>query len=95
MVALQAFVNIYAFKIVVWMELLSGILHCVLFIVFIAVTAVMGTRNGGDFFLSKNVSSGWDDYFVSWNVGMLSCVWIFTGRCYTFITRALFPSGLY
>lgn len=80
LVFIQAMVNIYAFKTVLWFELLDGILHCVLFVVFIVVLPAIGTRNGSEFFLSTSISSGFADQpFVAWNVGMLSCIWIFTG----------------
>lgn len=80
LVFVQAVVNIYAFKMVVWFELLDGILHCVLFVVFIVVLSAIGTWNGPEFFLSTSILSGFADQpFVAWNVGMLSCIWIFTG----------------
>ncbi|KAH7018492.1 amino acid permease [Microdochium trichocladiopsis] len=80
LVFVQAVVNIYSFKLVIWFELLDGILHCVLFVVFIVVLPAIGTRNGPEFFVSTNISSGYSESpFIAWNVGMLSCVWIFTG----------------
>ncbi|KAI1334037.1 amino acid/polyamine transporter I [Xylariaceae sp. FL0016] len=78
-VVVQASLNIYCFRVVPWIEFLGGILHFVLFIIFIVVLTVMGPRNSSSFFLSSNVSSGWDNYFISWNVGMLSSIWAFTG----------------
>lgn len=83
MCILQGLVNIYCFKVVPWIEFVAGILHVLLFLVFVAVMAAMGRRNDVEFiFLQTNYeSSGWDDKFISWNVGMLTCVWSMTGRC--------------
>lgn len=71
----------YSFKMVPWVELVAGILHVLLFVVFIVVLAVLGSRNSADFvFLHTNYeSSGWSNGFISWNVGMLTCVWSLTG----------------
>lgn len=73
--------NMYSFKIVPWVELMAGILHVLLFVVFVVVLAVLGSRHIADFvFLQTNYeSSGWDNKFVSWNVGMLTCAWSMTG----------------
>lgn len=80
MCALQGLVNTYAFKLVPWMETVAGVLHICLFIIFVVVLGVMGAHNDAKFvFLERNVSSGWSDTFVAWNLGMLTCVWSFTG----------------
>ncbi|KAH8204505.1 hypothetical protein TruAng_001279 [Truncatella angustata] len=70
-------VNIYAFKIVPWFELLSGILNVCLFLIFLVVLWVMSPRNSPDVFLVKNISSGWDNYFISANLGALSNIFLF------------------
>ncbi|KAG8664432.1 hypothetical protein FPOAC2_13378 [Fusarium poae] len=72
-------VNIFGFKLIPWIEMVAGVLHVALFIVIAVVLAVSGTRNSGVFWLSKNSSSGWQDGFVSWNMGMVASVWAFTG----------------
>lgn len=80
MCALQGAMNMYAFKLIPWIEMVAGILHICLFVVFVVVLAVMGPRNSASFvFLDRNISSGWSDTFVAWNLGMLTCVWSFTG----------------
>ncbi|EMR65328.1 putative amino acid permease protein [Eutypa lata UCREL1] len=73
-------INMYAFKLVPLIELMTGVLHVCLFVVFVVVFAVYGHGNSAEFiFLRSNVSSGWSNTYVSWNIGMLSCVWSFTG----------------
>jgi choline transport protein len=79
MCVLLGAINMFAFKLIPWVELVAGVLHVALFVVFVVVLAVMGTRHNAEFvFLESNTSSGWDDKFVSWNLGMLTCVWSFT-----------------
>ncbi|KAM5344334.1 hypothetical protein ACJ41O_012871 [Fusarium nematophilum] len=80
MCVLQGVMNVYAFKLIPWIELVAGVLHVCLFVVFVVVLAVMGTRNDSSFWLSRNISSGWEDTYISWNLGMLTCVWSFTGN---------------
>ena len=65
----------YTFYLVPWLELVAGVLHVSLFILFTTVLWVMGSRNTTDYiFFHREVSSGWDNSFVSWNLGMLTCV---------------------
>ncbi|RDW72221.1 hypothetical protein BP5796_08255 [Coleophoma crateriformis] len=72
-------INMFTFKLIPWVELVAGVLHIALFVVFVLVLAVKGTRHNAEFvFLKSTTSSGWNDKFVSWNVGMLTCVWSFT-----------------
>ncbi|KAI0016392.1 amino acid permease [Xylariomycetidae sp. FL0641] len=78
-VVFQTLVNIFCFRLVPWIEFLGGILHIIGFFTFIAVLAVMAPRNDSSIFLAAEVSSGWDNYGISWNVGVLSSVWLFTG----------------
>ncbi|KAK7756438.1 hypothetical protein SLS62_001664 [Diatrype stigma] len=74
--------NAYGFRVVPRLELAAAVLHVVLFVVFVVVLAVYGHHNDAKFiFLRSNVSSGWDEHaYVAWNLGMLSCVWSFTGK---------------
>lgn len=78
--AFCAFVNIYVFRIVPWFELLAGILNVCLFFVFLVVLWVMAPRNSPDIFLTSNMSSGWDNYFVSCNIGALSNIFLFISK---------------
>lgn len=73
--------NIYNFQIIPWVELMAGVLHITLFVVFVVVMASLGSKNSRDFiFLQTNYdSSGWENRYISWNVGMLTCVWSLTG----------------
>lgn len=83
-------INMYAFKLVPLIELMTGVLHVCLFVVFVVVFAVYGHGNSAEFiFLRSNVSSGWSNTYVSWNIGMLSCVWSFTGEFDAPVTTAV------
>ncbi|KAM0540438.1 hypothetical protein ACHAO7_011197, partial [Fusarium culmorum] len=59
--------------------MVAGVLHVAMFVVFNVVLLVSGTRNSGDFWLSTTSFSGWLDGPISWNLGMLTSVWGFTG----------------
>ncbi|ROW17977.1 hypothetical protein VPNG_00211 [Cytospora leucostoma] len=77
--AFLTLVNMYAFRLVPWFELLSGILNICLFLIFVVVLFAMAPRNSGNIFLETNVSSGWDSYFPAVNIGALSNIFIFVG----------------
>jgi choline transport protein len=80
MCLLHGLMNIYAFKLIPWVEMVAGVLHICLFVIFVVVVVVMGPRNPSSFWLQRNISSGWEkNEYVSWNLGMLTCVWSFTG----------------
>lgn len=48
-----------------------------LLLVFLVVLWVMSPRNSTDVFFERNVSSGWDNYFVAANLGALSNIFLF------------------
>ncbi|KAF5657585.1 amino acid permease [Fusarium heterosporum] len=79
MFAFLAALNIYGFPFVPYIEMVAGVLHIVLFLIIFILLLVSGTRNSGGFWLSTNSSSGWPDGFVSWNLGLVTSVWAFTG----------------
>ncbi|ETN44186.1 uncharacterized protein HMPREF1541_10736 [Cyphellophora europaea CBS 101466] len=66
----------WTFVFVPWLELLAGILHVALFVLFIVVLMVMGSRNSTDYiFFHREIWSGWDsNSALSWHLGMLTCV---------------------
>ena len=75
-------VNIFTYKLVPKIELLAGICHVCLFVIFMVVLLVLGQqqRHTAEYvFTSRAVNSGWKDTFVAWNIGMLTCTWSFTG----------------
>lgn len=74
---LCAAINMYAFRLVPWFELLNGILNVCLFVIFVVTIWVMSPRNSADVFLITNVSTGWDNYFVSANIGALSNIFLY------------------
>lgn len=75
----QGFMNMYTFKIVPWLELLCGVLHVALWVVWVIIMGVMGTRHNKEFLLVDSSSSGWNNSFVSWNLGMTCLTWSLTG----------------
>lgn len=72
-------INSYAFSIFPWLELASGVAHCLLFIVFVGVFAGLGTGNSAEFVFTNSTSySGWGK-FVAFDIGMLVPAWGFIG----------------
>lgn len=76
-IILCAGINVFAFRLVPWFELLSGILNICLLVVFLAVLWALSPRNNANILIMSNVSSGWDNYFVSANIGSLSNIFVF------------------
>lgn len=76
-VALCAGINLFAFWMVPWFELLSGILNVCLFVIFMVVLWVMSPKNSPNIFFETSISSGWDNYFISANIGALSSIFLF------------------
>jgi choline transport protein len=73
--------NQFAFKMIPWIELAAGLLHIILFVVFIVVLTTMGQRHSSDFvFFTKANASGWNSDFVSFNLGMMLITWGFVGK---------------
>ncbi|KAK1580725.1 LPXTG-domain-containing protein [Colletotrichum navitas] len=73
-------INMYAFRTIPWMELLAGVLHVALWLIFIVVLLTLAPRASTEFvFFERTVSSGWTNGFVSWNIGMLVPAWGFVG----------------
>ena len=76
----EALMNIYTFWLIPWIELLAGVLHVVLFIIFVVVLVTMAPRHTAEFvFLDRATASGWNNDFISWNLGLLTPVWGFIG----------------
>jgi len=101
MCSIQGAMNMYAFKVIPWVEMVAGVLHICLFVVFVVVLAVMGSRHSASFvFTQRNTSSGWKDQFVAFHLGMLTCVWSFTGEslflsCAHMLTITGFDSAIH
>ena len=76
--------NQYLFWIIPWVELVAGLLHIILWIVFVSVLLTLAPRHSAEFvFTAKSELSGWTDHFVSFNLGMILGSWGFVGG-YTF-----------
>ncbi|ESK95311.1 amino acid permease [Moniliophthora roreri MCA 2997] len=73
-------INTYTFRAIPWLELLAGILHVILWVIFVSVLVSLSSRTSADFvFMERSVSSGWENSFVSWNLGLLVPAWGFIG----------------
>lgn len=88
LVIVEGLINMYAFWVIPWIELMAGILHIVLFIIFVVVLVTLAPRHNADFvFFEKSQASGWNNYYISWNLGLLTPTWGFVGTilCFRFI----------
>lgn len=86
--------NIYIFWLIPWIELLAGLLHIVLFVVFVVVLVTLAPRHSSSFvFFDRATASGWENGFVSWNLGLLTPMWGFIGESREFDHRVLSLCG--
>lgn len=76
-ILLCAGVNVFAFALIPWFELLAGVLNICLLIIFLVVLWTLSPKNDRSIFLDTNLVSGWHNYFVSANVGSLSNIFVF------------------
>ncbi|CAJ2503571.1 Uu.00g109650.m01.CDS01 [Anthostomella pinea] len=75
----MTFVNLYCFRVVPFVELITGILSLILFLAFVVIYLVMGPRNSVDIFTTSGTLSGWEDFYASSHVGALSSFFLFIG----------------
>ncbi|KAF9252974.1 hypothetical protein DTO006G1_2204 [Penicillium roqueforti] len=79
MLIVEALMNMYTFWLIPWIEMLAGILHICLLIVFLVVFTALAPRHTPEFvFLHTQSASGWAT-FPAWNIGLLTPVWGFVG----------------
>ncbi|KIV86604.1 hypothetical protein PV11_02204 [Exophiala sideris] len=72
--------NMYSFWVIPWLELTAGIMHVVLFIIFVVVLVTLAPRHDSQFvWFDDSTQSGWDSKFVAFNLGMLAPAWGFIG----------------
>lgn len=75
-------INMYAFRTVPYMELFAGVLHVILFFIFLIVLLVTSPRpfsTASFVFTETQINSGWSNQYVSWNLGLLVPAWGFIG----------------
>lgn len=72
MLIVMGMINVFAFWIMPWLELLSGILHVMLWIIYMIVLLTRAPKHSADMvFLSDAQLSGWTNPYVSFNLGMV------------------------
>ncbi|KAK2611502.1 hypothetical protein N8I77_004836 [Diaporthe amygdali] len=88
-----ALMNVYAFKVVPWLEMISSILHVGLFVLVLVVFVVMAPAHDASFLLEPMVASGWDQNpYISWHLGMLTCIFSIAGIDGVIHTRRARPA---
>ncbi|GAB1218426.1 hypothetical protein ATERTT37_007680 [Aspergillus terreus] len=80
MLIVEALMNMYTFWLIPWIELMAGVLHICLLVIFLVVFATLAPRHTAEFvFLRTQSLSGWNNTFASWNIGLLTPTWGFVG----------------
>ena len=76
--------NMYIWFLIPWLETLAGLLHIVLFVIFVVVLVTLAPRHSAEFVFTKSVSSsGWSNQFISFNMGLMTPTWGFVGKSRT------------
>ena len=74
-------INAYGFFLVPWIEIVAGVLHVALWIVVAVVLSTLSKHHSAHFvFFEKANLSGWNDDFVSFNIGVTLLTWGFVGK---------------
>ncbi|KAF2731537.1 amino acid transporter [Polyplosphaeria fusca] len=73
--------NLWFRKVLDAIEITGGILHIILFVVFVIVLIVFGPRSSPEFVFETLISdvSGWNNEGVSWGLGLLTITFSLTG----------------
>jgi hypothetical protein len=80
MLVVEALMNMYTFWLIPWLELLAGVMHICLFVIFLVVLVALAPRHSADYvFLTTTSASGWNNTIASWNIGLLTPAWGFVG----------------
>jgi choline transport protein len=76
----EGLMNMYTWFLIPWFELLAGILHIILFIIFVVVLVTLSPRHTADFvFFKEYADSGWTNPFICFNLGLMTPTWGFVG----------------
>lgn len=80
----EGLMNMYTWFLIPWFELVAGILHIILFIIFVVVLVTLAPRHSAEFVFTRQASdSGWTSAFVSFNLGLMTPTWGFVGTLST------------
>lgn len=73
--------NLWFRKMLNTVEIIGGLLHICLFVIFIVIITVLGSRNSNDAVVKTLVweSSGWNNQGISFGLGMLPATFSLTG----------------
>ncbi len=72
--------TMYGFFLIPWIEFMAGVLHVVLWLVFVVVLLTLAPHKSDEFvWLEKANGSGWNSDFVSFNLGLVLITWGFVG----------------
>ncbi|KAK6430490.1 hypothetical protein LTR95_013356 [Oleoguttula sp. CCFEE 5521] len=76
----EGLMNMYTWVLIPWIELLAGVLHILLFVIFVVVLVTLAPRHSADFVFTQQASNtGWSNAFISFNLGLMTPTWGFVG----------------
>ena len=82
--ALPLLCNVYARRILAPVEIIGGIAHIILFIVFVTTLCVMARRSTAEFVFTETITgiSGWKNSGVQWCIGLLAGAFPLGCKCH-------------
>ena len=86
-------IQIYARRVLIFLEVIGGVCHVVFFFVIIITLLILAPRSTNDFVWNTTVSnvSGWKDPGVAFCLGLLSPTYVLAGTCFDCITALNLP----
>lgn len=81
-IVLVSFVqNIWGIRLLPMLELFSGAMHVLAFLVLFVVMLVLGRNANAEFVFTGFINeSGWENQGVVWFIGLLPCIWSIVGK---------------
>lgn len=72
--------QIWAIKILPMLEVFTGALHILMFLIIFIVLLVLGRNASTEFVFTGFVNeTGWESNGIAWFIGLLPCIWTFVG----------------
>lgn len=79
LILLCAGINIFTFRLLSLIQMLVAVLNIILLVIFMVVIWTLSPKNSSSILTVSEVASGWENYFVSANIGSLSSIFLFIG----------------
>lgn len=80
LILLCASINIFSFRLLSVFQMMVAVLNIVLLVIFMVIIWTLSPKNSPSILTISEVASGWENYFVSVNIGSLSSIFLFIGK---------------